>query len=91
MSKMIEFLEAMGSDAQLRHADSAGLARAMDLAEVDAGLRAAILAGDQARLEQLLGARTNVVCGFAPARDDEDQEKAPADDDEIVAARQNAA
>jgi hypothetical protein len=87
MSKVIEFLDAMGRDAQMRHADAGDVALALERAEIGAELREAILGGDQSRLEQLLGARTNVICGFAPAKDDDDQEKAPDDDEEIVARR----
>lgn len=86
MSNVIEFLDAMGRNAQLRHADADTLAAALEQAQIDPALRAAVLSGDQQRLESLLGARTNVVCGFAPAQDDEDQEKAPDDDEEIVAS-----
>jgi hypothetical protein len=86
MSNVIEFLDAMGRDAQLRHADAGTLAVALEQAQIDPALRAAVLSGDQQRLESLLGARTNVVCGFAPAQDDDSQEKAPDDDEEIVAS-----
>ncbi len=85
MSNVIEFLDAMGRNAQLRHAGAADLALALEQAQLDPALRAAILSGDQSRLEALLGARTNVVCGFAPAQDDEDQQEAPNEDEEIVA------
>lgn len=86
MSNVIGFLDAMGRDAQLRHADTGTLAAALEQAQIDPALREAVLSGDQQRLESLLGARTNVVCGFAPAQDDDDQDKAPDDDEEIVAS-----
>lgn len=84
MSNVIGFLDAMGRDAQLRHADTGTLAAALEQAQIDPALRDAVLSGDQQRLESLLGARTNVVCGFAPAEDDD--QKAPDDDEEIVAS-----
>jgi len=85
MSKLIEFLNNMGGDAQLRYADATQLAAALDRTQIEPAVRDAILAGDQARLAALLGARTNVICGFAPAKDDEEQEQSPDDDEEIVA------
>lgn len=86
MSKVIEFLDAMGRDARLRHAGADVLVDALAQAQIDPALRDAVLSGDQRRLELLLGARTNVVCGFAPAQDDEEPQKAPDDDEEIVAS-----
>lgn len=82
MSNIIDFLARMGSDSRLRHAESAQLARELDQAQIDAELRAAILAGDQQRLEAVLGARTNVICGLSPAEQDDAPE--PADDDEEI-------
>lgn len=77
MSNVIEFLEKMGREAQLRHASAAELATALNQQAVDPELHAAILAGDQRRLEAVLGARTNVICGMAPA-----EEEAPSKDKE---------
>ncbi len=85
MSKVIEFLNSMGGDAQLRYADATQLAAALDSTQIGSELRDAILGCDQARLAMLLGARTNVICGFAPAKDDDEQEQSPDDDEEIVA------
>lgn len=90
MLNVIEFLDALGGNSRLRHASTDVLAVELEHAQIEPGLRAAILSGDQRRLESLLGARTNVVCGFAPAQDDEEQEKSP-DDEEIVASAIRAA
>lgn len=68
MFNVLEFLERVGSDSRLRHASAAEQADAM--AQIDPALREALAARDSKRLEQLLGARTNVVCGMAPAEDD---------------------
>jgi hypothetical protein len=83
MSNVIELLEKMGSDARLRHA---GAAATLQQANLDPALAAAILAGDQARLEALLGARTNVICGMAPA-----EEEQPSKDREEEEIRQTYA
>lgn len=85
MSKVIEFLNSMGGDAQLRYADAKQLAAALERTQIDPALRDAILGSDQERLAALLGARTNVVCGFAPAKDDDEQEQSPDDGEEVVA------
>lgn len=85
MSKVIEFLNNMGGDAQLRYADAAQLAAVLARTQIDPAVRDAILGGDQAALVALLGARTNVVCGFAPAQDDDEQDQSPDDGEEIVA------
>jgi hypothetical protein len=84
MSNVIDFLIRLGSDSSLRHADSARLAHELALAAIDPELQAAILAGDQQRLENVLGARTNVICGLSPAEPDDAPE--PADDDEEIRA-----
>ncbi len=86
MRNLIEFLERMGRDPQLRDADPASLAAAMNAAGLSPELREAIAQRDQARLEALLGARTNVICGLFPA-DDDDKEDEPVPDDDEVRAR----
>lgn len=88
MSNVIDFLDRMGSDSRLRHADAAVLAAALQQANLDPELQAAVLAGDQQRLEAVLGARTNVICGLSPAEPDDAPE--PADDDEEIRALQVA-
>ena len=75
MSNIIDFLERLGTDAKLRNASDAELEQALVHAQIDPEVRAAILAGDQKRLESLLGATTNVCCVvYAPMREDDDEE-----------------
>ena len=88
MSNVIDFLNRIGSDSSLRHAESAQLARELAQAQIAPELQAAILAGDQQRLEAVLGARTNVICGLSPAEQDDAPE--PADDDEEIRLQQVA-
>ena len=83
MSNVIGFLETMGQDAALRHAADGDVALALEDARIDPMLQAAIMGKDQARIEALLGATTNVCCALLPEREDEDEE--PVDDDEITA------
>jgi hypothetical protein len=77
MSKIISLLEKMGQSAEFRYANADQLASLM--ADTDPELIDAVIAGNQAVLEQLLGARTNVVCGLHPA-DQPDEE--PLDEPE---------
>jgi hypothetical protein len=62
MSNIIDLLERLGQDAQLRNATSAEVENRLKDAGVDAPLRAAIAAGDQRRIESLLGIGSNVCC-----------------------------
>jgi len=86
MSNVIGFLESVGQDAALRHAAQGELKLALSGAQIDPALQIAILNNDQDRLTALLGARTNLVCGVLPGKEDDDEgEEAPSrDDDEIT-------
>ena len=86
MSNVIGFLERMGQDAQLRHADNNEMELALNRAEIDPNLQTAILNGDQVQLEALLGARTNVVCAIMPGKEEDDEEgdEHPLPDDDEV-------
>jgi hypothetical protein len=85
MSNVIDFLERMGQDAQLRHASKSEVELALADAEIDPELHAAILAGDQAQMEVLLG-HVNVCCMVQPGKedDDEDTEEGPSREDEEI-------
>ena len=88
MSNVIAFLERMGRDASLRHATAGQMDAMLQQNPMDPAVREAILAKDQALLESLLGANTNVCCALAPA----DDEKTPQrdDDEEIFTASRSA-
>jgi hypothetical protein len=87
MSDVIEFLERLGRDAQLRHATDAQIGAALARTSIDPRLQAAILDEDQQQLEALLGADTNVCCMIFVPEDDED---APPEED-FVSGRNVAA
>lgn len=76
MSVVIQLLEKMGQNSELRYADAGQLAQLM--ADTDPKLVAAVTAGDQQAIEALLGARTNVICGIYPA--DEPAQEEPTED-----------
>ena len=87
MSNVIDFLERMGQDAQLRHASLSEIELALKGAQIDPELQAAILAKDQAGIEALLG-RGHLCCFLLPGKEDEDEdtEEAPSRDDEEISA-----
>lgn len=74
MSDVIEFLERMGKDSQLRHAPQAALKRALSDTRMSPQLEAALMSGDQAGIEAVLGINSNVCCMiYIPTRQDEEQ------------------
>ena len=73
MSDVIEFLERMGKDSQLRHAPAAALQRALSDARMSSQLQAAVMSGDQAGIAAVLGINTNVCCMvFVPIHQEEE-------------------
>lgn len=70
MSNVIDFLERMGQDADLRHATGDQIAQTLSNANVSAELRAAIVDGDRAKIEMLLGAKANVCAIVFPVEED---------------------
>jgi hypothetical protein len=92
MSNVIDLLERLGQDAQLRHASDGELEQALIRAQVDPAVRDAILMRDQRQLEALLGANANVCCMIAtPAQEEpeeEDDDKKHEDDDDGLGEEQ---
>lgn len=81
MSNVIEFLERMGQDAQLRNLTGPDLEAAMQRAGIDPGVRAAILADNQLLLESLVGA-AHPICCLVHAPDEEEGEDEDDEDDD---------
>lgn len=73
MFDVIDFLERVGQDAQLRHASQDEVGLALSGAEVDTELRVAILARDGQELRALLG-QDPFCCLINPAKPGEEQE-----------------
>lgn len=70
MTDVIEFLERMGRDAQLRHAPEAVLEQALRDTGLSPRARAALTRGDRAEIEAVIGAENNVCCViYAPEPD----------------------
>jgi hypothetical protein len=76
MSSIIEFLERLGADAQLRHASQEELAQALKESQIDSALGAAIIAHSTSadELYALLGLRPMFHTMENPGREDEDEE-----------------
>lgn len=81
MSDVIDFLERMGQDAQLRHASHDEMESAMSSSGVAPVVQTALLAKDQSQLEALLG-RVPLCAVYFPGQEDEEQgdetEEAPS-------------
>jgi hypothetical protein len=86
MSNVIDLLEKMGRDPQMRDASPNDVAQALDRAQIDPRVKAAILAKDHRLLEALLGS-SNVFCGLLPGKQDEEEED---DDSEETPSREDS-
>jgi hypothetical protein len=82
MSNVIDFLEQMGRDAQLRSATGLEVEAALLRAGIEPGARAAILSGDQLQLESLVGASHNICCMINVPEEEEESEEEDDDDKE---------
>lgn len=82
MSNIVDFLERLGRDAHLRHAAPGEVEQALEQAQIDPAVQAAILADDRAALEALLGAQTNVCCLIRPGEEDDEEEEDDSDDED---------
>ncbi|OOG38135.1 hypothetical protein [Rhodanobacter sp. C05] len=70
MFDVIDFLESMGQDAQLRYASSEHVVATLAAQPIDSKLRDAILAKDALGLGALLG-QDSFCCYINPAKEDE--------------------
>jgi orotate phosphoribosyltransferase len=83
VSNVIDFLERLGQDADLRHATDEAVAEALRNAGIEPALQAAVLDKDQRALEALLGADTNVCCMiFKKEEEEEETEEEEEDEDD---------
>ena len=80
MLHVIDFLEQMGRDAQLRSATGLEVEAALLRAGIEPNARAAILGGDQLLLESLVGARHNICCMINVPEEEEESEEEDDDD-----------
>lgn len=81
MSNVIDFLEMIGQNANLRHATRAQMETALVHAQIAADMQTAILEHDQEQLQVLVGASNTccllipgqVSCLLIPSINDEDE------------------
>ena len=66
MSNVIDFLEMIGQDSNMRHASRSDMAAAMANMQIAPEVQAALLSKDPQQLEAALGA-SNVCCMMLPA------------------------
>ena len=84
MSNVVEFLQQLGQNSQLRYADQSALEQALNASQLDPSLRAALLNGDSLKLAALAGSRSAVVgVIFAPMDEEDEKDDAPAKEEEI--------
>lgn len=76
MSSVIEFLERMGADAELRHASTEDLAQALTASSVDERVGAAIIARSTADIYALLDQQRPMFhVQKEPGREDEGEDE----------------
>jgi hypothetical protein len=80
VSNLIDFLEQLGRDAELRYATTEMMEDALRGAGIEPALRAAILEKDERALNALMDAEPNVCC--AVFKEDEEEEEDTEDEKE---------
>ncbi|WP_116807098.1 hypothetical protein [Steroidobacter cummioxidans] len=70
MSNLIEFLEKLGQNSQLRNVTGLELQAALSQAGIESSVHAALAGADRHSLETQAGAATNVCCLIHAAEDD---------------------
>ncbi len=82
MSNVIDFLERLGQDADLRTATDEQIDEALRNAGIAPALRTAIVNCDQHSLEELLGADSNVCCMIYKEDEEEEEEEKEGEEEE---------
>jgi hypothetical protein len=82
VSDVIDFLERLGQDADLRSANTDEIEAALLNAGIEPGLRQAILGDDRRALEALLGADGNVCCVVFKEDEEEEEEEGEEEEEE---------
>lgn len=86
MTDTIDLLEAIGSDASLRHAPAGELASALEEAKASTALMSAVTTGDSSMLAAEFGSQVNLATEStqSPAHEEEEEEdgEEPVPDDD---------
>jgi hypothetical protein len=82
MTNVVDFLDRVGRDVELRYATAEEIERVLAQAQIGPAVRDALL-GDGAQLEALLGAQPNICCMVhQPEEQPEEEEEEDDTDDE---------
>jgi len=73
MSNVIDFLERLGQDSQLRHATGIELEQALTRAGIEPAVRTAMLGSDRGLLESLIGSTPNICCMINVPQEQDDE------------------
>jgi len=73
MSNVIDFIERLGQDSQLRHATGIELEQALTRAGIEPAVRTAMLGSDRGLLESLIGATPNICCMVNVPQEQDDE------------------
>lgn len=87
MSKLIQVLEQMNSDAKLQ--DEQAIKQLLRSAEMDTEQAEAIINKDISSLERQLNVRLDMVCGVVPAEDDDENEEKDEKEDNATETTNN--
>jgi hypothetical protein len=82
VSNIIDFLERLGRDADLRRATDAQVEEALEEAGIEPAGAAAILGNDRQSLETLLQVAGNVCCMVFKEDEEEEEEKEGEEEEE---------
>jgi hypothetical protein len=84
MSKIVSFLENVGQDSELRFMKQGELESAMAASAIDQETREAIVSGDPAEVERVLGTNSIICCAILnpePGKEDDEEEEEPKEDE----------
>jgi hypothetical protein len=79
MASVVDCLDRIGRDAELRYATAEEIERVLAAAQVEPAVRSALL-DNGSQLEDLLGARANLCCLVRPPSEEPEEEEEPDDD-----------
>jgi uncharacterized membrane protein YukC len=81
MSNVVDFLDRIGRDAQLRYATAEEIERVLAQEQIDPAVGQALFEENRAQLEALLGAAGNICCMVHQPDEEEEEEPEEEEDD----------
>lgn len=89
MKNVINFLERLGKDAQLKNLSAEQLNEMVNDAQLADAVRLALQEGNVAELEMILNVRHKIVCMIAPAEPEQEPEDDDGENEKVVSAVSN--